>query len=711
MDPYEEEAFRAKQMAERRFIEKDFNGARNYALKARSLFPGLEGISQMVETFDVHIASQSRRDSEIDYYAILGLKPSAGKREVKKQHKKMAIMLHPDKNKCIGADGAFQLISDAWTFLSNEFEKSSFYYKRKKHIDSMAVQKKSSEYVSGVAGFDFCPPASERVDTFWTVCTSCKVQYEYLRKYVNKRLSCKNCRGVFIAVETGPAPVSASFHYAASSHTPSNGYGGHGYDDVTHMPTSSTYFGGHNPGHGYDYVMNGSFGWNSYTGTTPRNMDSSGMPSMLDGYGYKLRNGVVSRGSRKVKEGSNGTFSMKSTAAALMIHSSDGFTDASAIKVSRTEKKRKLVSGFSGNGYDEYSSKSTSELRTTNTDRHVGQDFKLPGQRYFSTRRWSAAPSALDTRELLINKARADIRQKLDVTRLASEAVTTENRTLLDEKGIVSSKVGDASAAGNSVSPGQQLVRKTNGPVTMTVPDPDFHDFDKNRSEDCFQPRQIWAIYDEDDGMPRLYCMVREVFSVQPFKIDIGYLSSKTDAEFGSTKWVDYGFVKSCGHFRIRNTDIVEQVNIFSHLLKGKKTGRGGCVRIFPKTGEIWAVYRDWSPNWNRSTPDEVRHRYEMVEILDDYTEELGVCVVPLYRLEGFKTVYRRSKSKRWIPRREMLRFSHQVPSWFLRQESSGLPGNCWDLDPAAIPEELLETGGLTDQPLFLQEGETEIQV
>ncbi|XP_010557709.1 PREDICTED: uncharacterized protein LOC104826625 isoform X1 [Tarenaya hassleriana] len=694
MDPYKEEAFRAKQIAERKFVEKDFTGARSYALNARSLFPNLEGISQMVATFEVYTASQSRRNGEIDYYAILGLKPTAGKREVKKQYKKMAILLHPDKNKCIGADGAFQLVSEAWNSLSDEFKKSTFYYKRKKHIDSMAVQKNSSEYVPGVTGFDYCPPASERLDTFWTVCTSCKVQYEYLRKYVNKRLSCKNCREAFIAVETGPAPVSASFHYAAASHTPSNGYGSYGYDGVTCMPASSTYFVGHHPGPRYDYVTNGSYEWNSFPETSPSNMDSNGVPSVSAGYGYKLSYGVVSRGRKKVKDSYNGTCSMKSMATAL-IHSNppDGFTDAAAIKVSKLEKKRKFVSGFSGNGHDENNSKSASELRTTNTDTNMDQDFKLPGQSYFSTRRCPAAP-ALDTRKLLIDKARADVRQKLEIMRLASETASKENRTPLGENDVRSSKVG------NLVSPGQQLVRETKGPVSINVPDPDFHDFDKNRSEECFKPRQIWAIYDEDDGMPRLYCVVREVLSVQPFKIDIAYLSSKTDAEFGSTKWVHYGFTKSCGHFRIRNTDIVEQVNIFSHLLKGKKTGRGGCVRIFPKTGEIWAVYRNWSPDWNKSTLDEVRHQYEMVEILDDYTEEFGVRVIPLVKLEGFKTVYRRTTredGKSWIPRKEMLRFSHQIPSWFLRQETSGLPGNCWDLDPAAIPEELLHTGAGTD--------------
>ena len=369
------------------------------------------------------------------------------------------------------------------------------------------------------------------------------------------------------------------------------------------------------------------------------------------------------------------------------------------IKASRPEKKRNVGLGSSGNGFVENITKSNPESKATNLDAKMEHDFKHPGKSYGLMRRWSST-TGLDTRKILIHKAKTDIKQRLEIMRLASEAAATatEDATPLDEVSA-SSKVGDdVSRLGKNVSFGHPPVRKINGPIT--VPDSDFHDFDKNRLEECFEARQIWAIYDEDDGMPRLYCMVREVLSVQPFKIDIAYLSSKTDIEFGTMKWVQYGFTKSCGHFRIRNTDIVDHVNIFSHLLKGKKTGRGGCVRIFPQTGDIWTVYKNWSPNWNNSTPDEVRHQYKMVEILDEYSEQFGVCIAPLVKVDGYKTVYcRRDKeeSKKWIPRREMLRFSHQVPSRFLKEETCGVPGNCWDLDPSAIPEELLHNGAGTD--------------
>lgn len=82
-----------------------------------------------------------------------------------------------------------------------------------------------------------------------------------------------------------------------------------------------------------------------------------------------------------------------------------------------------------------------------------------------------------------------------------------------------------------------------------------------------------------------------------------------------------------------------------------------------------------------------------MVEVLGDYSEENGVWVTPLVKLDAYKTVYQRNANTsaiRWIPRREMLRFSHQVPSCSLNVEGAKLPEGCWDLDPAATPDELL---------------------
>ncbi|KDP29917.1 hypothetical protein JCGZ_18486 [Jatropha curcas] len=700
-----EEALRAKEIAEKRFFEKDFAGAKNYALKAKSLCPGLEGISQMVATFEVYIASEVKCNGEIDYYSVLGLKPSADRDAVKKQYRKMAVLLHPDKNKTVGADGAFKLVSEAWTMLSDSLKRSSYDLKRNKQMAPCVVQTNlSSVHTAGVTGYNSCSNSSTShgLDTFWTVCTSCKVQYEYLRKYVNKRLSCKNCRGTFVAVETGTAPVNGSFPYCPWSYVPGSGYGSHGYDGVTYVPTATTVFSGNgvsglHTGHGYEYVSNVSFQWSSLSGTSSGVVGHNGSSTVLTDAVYQA-NGNATGARANFKPAANGKRSMKTAIGNVNSNVSASYNESSAPKAGRPDKKRKVVTGTTfRNGYEEKGLKPPSEVGLANGNASVEQNPKLSSTNELPNRRISIAP-AFDARKLLIDKARTDIRKKLEDMRSAAAAAAASATAaaasaaaVKENKQVQSTEAG--AALNNSDVPGHQIKATIIAPISITVPDPDFHDFDKDRSEECFKPKQIWAIYDEDDGMPRLYCLIRQIVSVKPFKILITYLNSKTDSEFGQVNWIDCGFTKSCGHFRAWNTDIVDQVNIFSHLLKGEKAGRGGCVRIYPKSGDIWAVYRNWSADWDRSTPDDVRHQYEMVEVLDDYSEALGVCVAPLVKLAGFKTVYQRNTNKdaiRWIPRREMLRFSHQVPSWPLEGETCTLPDKCWDLDPAATPDELL---------------------
>ncbi|KAG6719289.1 hypothetical protein I3843_04G185300 [Carya illinoinensis] len=701
-----DEALKAKDIAEKRFAEKDFAGAKNYALKAKTLCPGLEGISQMLTTFEVYIASEAKCNGELDYYSILGLKPFADKNAVKKQYKKMAVLLHPDKNKCVGADGAFRLVSEAWTLLSDISKRSSYDRKRNKQLAPGVNQTNLAPiHATGVPGFNNCsnsPNSHGRLDTFWTVCTSCKVQYEYLRKYVNKRLSCKNCRSVFIAVETGTAPANGSFPYSPWSHVPGNGYGSHGFEGVTYIPANPAFVTGNgvsgfHSAHGYEYVSNVSFQWSSFSGTSAGIVGPNG-PSTISTDVYQA-NGNVNRATAKVKSGANRKHSLENAVAT--INSSSGCSEPPVSKAGRAEKKRKVIMEASfRNGYEDKGLKSASEAKLADgNNASNGQDPKPNDPSELLTRRWSIPP-AFDARKLLIEKARTEIRKKLKEMKLASEAAApvkqkVEAQTEVDRSGGIkyTPKKADLGTFGHQLEP------KKPRPISLTVPDPDFHDFDKDRSEECFKPKQIWALYDEEDGMPRLYCLIREVISVEPFKIHITYLNSKTDSEFGLVNWLDCGFTKSCGNFRVWNSDVVDRVNIFSHVLSQEKAGRGGCVRIYPRSGDIWAIYRNWSADWSRSTPDEVRHQYEMVEILENYSEELGVCVTPLVKLPGFKTVYGRNTDKnaiRWIRRREMLRFSHQVPSCPLKESGNNLPGKCWDLDPAATPDELLHaaTGG-----------------
>jgi curved DNA-binding protein CbpA len=61
-----------------------------------------------------------------DYYAILEVDKSASEDTVKKAYKKLALKLHPDKNKAPGAEEAFKKLSKAMQCLSDEDKKEMY---------------------------------------------------------------------------------------------------------------------------------------------------------------------------------------------------------------------------------------------------------------------------------------------------------------------------------------------------------------------------------------------------------------------------------------------------------------------------------------------------------------------------------------------------------------------------------------------------------
>jgi curved DNA-binding protein CbpA len=55
-----------------------------------------------------------------DPYFVLGIKPGASKKEIKRAYRKMAKNLHPDINKSLEAEEKFKKIHWAYEFLIND---------------------------------------------------------------------------------------------------------------------------------------------------------------------------------------------------------------------------------------------------------------------------------------------------------------------------------------------------------------------------------------------------------------------------------------------------------------------------------------------------------------------------------------------------------------------------------------------------------------
>lgn len=214
----------------------------------------------------------------------------------------------------------------------------------------------------------------------------------------------------------------------------------------------------------------------------------------------------------------------------------------------------------------------------------------------------------------------------------------------------------------------------------INVPDSDFHDFDKDRTENCFQANQIWSIYDDDNGMPRIYARIQKVVSLNPFKVEMNWIEPKLNK------------YQASGDFKVGKLSSNDMLNIFSHVMRCSKSTKG-IIKILPRKSDVWALYREWDSAWDEHISAEVRHNYDMVEVLTDFTEKFGVRVAPLVKVDGYKNIFQRHQVgpqpvSGWVvPKTELLRFSHQIPARRLtKEEMQNIPDVCWELDPAATP-------------------------
>ncbi|XP_076885635.1 uncharacterized protein LOC143535198 [Bidens hawaiensis] len=601
MECNRDEAKRAKEIAEIKFSNKDITGAKKFALKAQNLYPDVDGISQMISTLDIYIAAENKTNNESDFYGILGVSPSADDDTVRKHYRKLALFLHPDKNKSVGADGAFKYISEAWSLLSDRTKRTA-YDQRRKNTDMAAPPSAGQNgfynftrgTTAGAKATSSTPKDQKQKTqkTFWTVCHRCKMQYEYLRMYLHQNLLCPNCHEPFLAMETVP-PFTKVSTKGFKSQKVKNMAG-------KHRSTSQ------------------SFQWAPFSKTgTPAS--SSQAATMVQLAYEKVK--------REREEGQ------------------------AAIKREEALKRKKI---------SKHAKYSSSGLKKNREEIDAGKGV-----------------SDVDVQSRLVKKARNEIKKKLQEWKSETGETVVNTSEQKEEETCVDLVNGKST-------------KDPIEPLVLDVLDPDFHNFDRERCETCFKEGEVWAAYD-DDGMPRHYAIIEKVSSVDPFKIKVRWLNFQTNNELDSI----FGFSKPLGfgEFKTGKHETVMATNYFSHKVKFTKT-ENRFLQIYPRKGEVWALYRNWSPEWNDETPNEVKHIYEIVEV-DEYDEESGFMVTQLVKVAGFKTVFHRQinvNEVRVIPESEIFRFSHQIPSHFLTgQESVNAVKGCRELDPAATPGEFLQ--------------------
>ncbi|KAF6135899.1 hypothetical protein GIB67_006791 [Kingdonia uniflora] len=726
MECNKEEAVRAKTIAEKKMQTKDFVGAKKILLRAQQLHKDLENVSQMLTVCEVHCSSELKSSSsEMDWYGILQVAQTADEGSIKKQYRKLALLLHPDKNKFAGAEAAFKLIGEAQRVLSDQQKRSLYDMKRKVYPRprqppqprnrNQNIRKPpvvNNNFVSsGQTQFTGVnlhqqqqqqqqqqtqPGVADGLPTFWTSCPFCSIRYQYYTNIVNRALRCQSCTKPFIAydmnVQGGPGGPNWS-----QPGFPQQAFGQGGHNNLGPHSTSGTV----PPRTGFQgNISNGTTPSNpsvkkantSEVGVSKTKNDANGVAMKEDKVEDKNNPKVVAgkpntckkRSRRPEEESSVSCGSGSSSDANLGDITGSGLGDG---RYPRRSHRQKQNVSYNENGSED------DDFVCTKKSKACGKSNLTEDQSEASM-----AEKALKTNEAASTKVEEGISEKAEECNTNREEVSSEVKKESSRPEVtIESKV----------NPGCE---KNPDPEFFDVPDPDFYDFDKDRKEECFAADQMWAVYDNLDGMPRFYARVRKVMS-PGFKVRITWLTTDFDDE-SWINWSNEELPIACGRFKHEKSEITEDINMFSHpVLWEKGPGRSSYI-IYPRKGEIWALFKNWDMSWSNDPENHRNFEFEFVLVQSDYVEGSGISVAYLVKLKGFVSLFKLKKGtiSAQMPPHELLRFSHRVPSYITTgTEREDVPEGYFELDPASLPAMLEGFDDLEDVEVKIKSTDAKI--
>ncbi|KAL5717345.1 hypothetical protein ACHQM5_010363 [Ranunculus cassubicifolius] len=216
--------------------------------------------------------------------------------------------------------------------------------------------------------------------------------------------------------------------------------------------------------------------------------------------------------------------------------------------------------------------------------------------------------------------------------------------------------------------------------------DPEITDVKSKWSKKDFTRDQVWAVYDGPDYMPRRYGVVKNVAS----ETEVCTTFLEPDPKLEDERyWLREKLPFACGLFKAGRTTIVK-MSQFSHIVTCEFNRNKLLYKIYPKKGDIWALYKNWHPKWKSS--DFQCHQYLIVEVLSDFSEGSEMKVVNLVKAKDTVTFVRRQLCNgveliRMIPRMDMLSLSHQIPCFAVpRIERNDFLKGALHLEPDAVP-------------------------
>ncbi|MCL7025967.1 hypothetical protein MKW94_018745 [Papaver nudicaule] len=157
--------------------------------------------------------------------------------------------------------------------------------------------------------------------------------------------------------------------------------------------------------------------------------------------------------------------------------------------------------------------------------------------------------------------------------------------------------------------------------------------------------------------------------------------------------WHEAGLPVSCGFFKLDKCNtVVGNHPVISHIVSSFQEFRYSdeLVELYPRKGEVWALYKDWKPfDWCSDPKTRKGCKFHLVEILSRYSAKSGVKVAILVKVAGYETIFQRSGFSFKIHARNLFGFSHNIPVRSAGDVRGLFPGLVLDLDPLSIPEDV----------------------
>ncbi|KAJ0914710.1 putative DnaJ domain, Chaperone J-domain superfamily [Helianthus annuus] len=617
------ESLRLKTLAEQTYSSSDLKSALKYAKRAHRLCPTLHGLSDLLTAFKILTTAADNTTGATTtphWYKILDLEPFSHINSIKKQYKKLALILHPDKNStstCVALEDAFKLVNDAFSVLSDKIRRKEYDMRLRIDMQCEAVAATAVGNYGGVVA----------METFWTACTCCRLLHEFERRYLGHSLMCPNCKKSFEAVEAdgGEKVVTDAVD-----------------DDDD------------------DEILSRS--------DLKRKMSSVGDIMKRSERVRKSERLRKEDGDKRLRVGNNAVGKGSKVRDNGKLKENGKIMDDDDEEMMTLAEMQKLVN-------DDDDDDNDNDNDGDDDDNEEDEDEKM---------------------------TLAEMQKHLNDDDDEEEEMTLAEMQKLVKINVNKLKVNEKDKAQRSGSMSSHSKNKTNeernnqDPDIMTVEDSDFYDFDEGRVEKSFKKGQIWALYDDDDQMPRHYGLIDEVVSTHPFEVNMSWLDPQINGDDMLTSLESTRFHISCGRFKVSNKTSVASLNVFSHIVNCERAARE-IYRIYPKKGSVWALYNEHGERESHLARD--KRRYDIVVFLTSYSEVHVLSMAHLEKVKGFKTTFRRQEigchAIKWLEKHEARLFSHQIPARKLSgDEVPNLSGDYWELDPASLPTHLITTNG-----------------